>query len=91
VIEASEAEVEALLSRRFDDLKLLVIYIDGLIFGDYTMIGAVGVDTEARKHICGRWRNHFGHAIQLAWGWQRSSHDPKYPAVHASGGCPSHS
>lgn len=53
VIEASEAEVEALLSRRFDDLKLLVIYIDGLIFGDYTMIGAVGVDVEGNKHILG--------------------------------------
>jgi transposase-like protein len=53
VVEASEAEVEALLSRRFDDLKLLVIYIDGLIFGDYTMIGAVGVDLEGNKHVLG--------------------------------------
>ena len=53
VVEASEAEVEALLSRRFDELKLLVIYIDGLIFGSYTMIGAVGVDVEGRKHVLG--------------------------------------
>jgi transposase-like protein len=53
VVEASEAEVEALLSRRFDDLKLLVIYIDGLVFGDYTMIGAVGVDIEGNKHVLG--------------------------------------
>ncbi len=52
-IEASEAEVEALLARRFDELKLLVIYIDGLIFGDYTMIGAVGVDSEGHKHVLG--------------------------------------
>jgi putative transposase len=52
-IEASEAEVEALLARRFDELKLLVIYIDGLLFGDYTMIGAVGVDAEGRKHVLG--------------------------------------
>jgi putative transposase len=52
-IEASEAEVEALLARRFDELKLLVIYIDGLIFGDYTMIGAVGVDVEGNKHVLG--------------------------------------
>jgi len=52
-IEASEAEVEALLSRRFDDAKLLVIYVDGLIFGKYTMIGAVGVDAEGRKHVLG--------------------------------------
>ncbi len=52
-IEASEAEVEALLSRRFDDLTLLVVYIDGLNFGDYTMIGAVGVDAEGHKHVLG--------------------------------------
>jgi len=52
-IEASEAEVEALLSRRFDDVKLLVIYIDGLIFGKYTMIGAIGVDTQGHKHVLG--------------------------------------
>jgi hypothetical protein len=39
--------------RRFDDLKLLVIYIDGLVFGDYTMIGVVGVDSEGHKHVLG--------------------------------------
>ena len=52
-IQASEAEVEALLARRFEALKLLVIYIDGLLFGDYTMIGAVGVDSEGHKHVLG--------------------------------------
>jgi transposase-like protein len=52
-IEASEAELEALLSRRFDDLKLLIIYMDGVVFGDHTMIGAVGVDVEGRKHVLG--------------------------------------
>ena len=52
-IEASETEVEALLGRRFDDLKVLVIYIDGLVFGEYTMIGAVGVDMEGHKHVLG--------------------------------------
>lgn len=52
-IEASEAEVKALLSRCFDDVKLLVIYIDGLIFGKYTMIGAIGVDTQGHKHVLG--------------------------------------
>jgi hypothetical protein len=53
MVQASEAEVEALLNRRFDELKLLVIYIDGLIFGDYTMIGGVGVDVEGNKHVLG--------------------------------------
>jgi transposase-like protein len=53
----SRRVVEALLSRRFDELKLLVIYIDGLIFGDYTGApsgsGAVGVDVEGNKHVLG--------------------------------------
>jgi transposase-like protein len=53
IAEASEAEVEALLSRRFDDVKLLIIYIDGLIFGEYTMMGVVGVDTQGHKHVLG--------------------------------------
>jgi transposase-like protein len=50
-IVASEAEVEALLNRRFDQLKLIIIYIDGMAFGDHMMIGAVGVDTEGDKHV----------------------------------------
>jgi len=51
IIEASEAEVEALLSRRFEEVKLVIIYIDGMVFGDHVMIGAVGVDTEGNKHV----------------------------------------
>lgn len=51
VIEASEAEVEALLSRRFDELKLVILYVDGITFGDHVMIGAVGVDVEGHKHV----------------------------------------
>lgn len=51
MIEASEAEVEALLSRRFDEVKLLIIYIDGMQFGEHVMIGAVGVDEQGHKHV----------------------------------------
>ena len=51
MIEASEAEVEALLGRRFDEVQLLIIYIDGMVFGDHTMIGAIGVDAEGHKHV----------------------------------------
>jgi hypothetical protein len=39
IIEAAETEVETLLGRRFDELKLVVIYIDGMVFGDHVMIG----------------------------------------------------
>ena len=51
MIEASEAEVAALLGRRFEDVNLLIIYIDGMEFGDHVMIGAVGVDAEGHKHV----------------------------------------
>ena len=51
MIEASEAEVEALLGRRFEDVNLLMIYVDGMEFGDHVMIGAVGVDAEGHKHV----------------------------------------
>jgi transposase-like protein len=51
MIEASEAEVEALLSRRFDQVKLLIIYVDGMQFGEHVMIGAVGVDDQGHKHV----------------------------------------
>ena len=51
MMEASEAEVGVLLSRRFDDLKLVIIYVDGMAFGDHVMIGAVGVDVEGHKHV----------------------------------------
>jgi transposase-like protein len=50
---ASEAELDALLNRRFDGLTLLVVYIDGIVFGDYTMIGAMGVDIAGHKHVLG--------------------------------------
>ena len=40
-----------LLIRRFDEVKLMIIYIDGMAFGDHVMIGAVGVDLEGNKHV----------------------------------------
>ena len=52
-MEASEEALKELLERRFDGLDLLVIYIDGMVFGEQHMIGAVGVDAEGRKHVLG--------------------------------------
>jgi putative transposase len=49
--EASAAELKELLERRFDQVKLLIIYIDGLQFGDHVLIGAVGVDEQGHKHV----------------------------------------
>ena len=52
-IQASEAEVEKLLNRRFEDVDLLIIYVDGIHFGDQCVIGAVGVDAKGNKHVLG--------------------------------------
>jgi len=52
-IEKSGKELEELMERRFDDVHLLIIYIDGLIFGGHHVIGSIGVDTKGRKHVLG--------------------------------------
>jgi len=52
-IQAAEKEIEGLLQRRFDDLELLIIYLDGLKIGDHHVISAVGVDVKGRKHVLG--------------------------------------
>jgi transposase-like protein len=52
-IEESAQELERLAARRFDQVELLIIYLDGLVFGDHHVIGAVGVDVQGRKHVLG--------------------------------------
>jgi putative transposase len=32
-------------------VEVVIIYIDGMVFGDHVMIGAVGVDAEGHKHV----------------------------------------
>jgi putative transposase len=53
MIQASAAPVEKLLNRRFDDLDRLIIYVDGMHFGEQCVIGAVGVDAQGNKHVLG--------------------------------------
>ncbi len=52
-MEAGEEALAELLERRFDEVDLLVIYIDGMVFGERHVIGAVGVDAEGHKHVLG--------------------------------------
>jgi putative transposase len=40
-----------LMERRFDEVELLIIYIDGMHFGDQCVLAAVGVDVEGCKHV----------------------------------------
>jgi transposase-like protein len=54
--EFQQASVEALrklCERRFEEVELPIIYIDGKDFGGHQVITAVGVDVEGRKHVLG--------------------------------------
>jgi transposase-like protein len=53
IIEASEQVFTDLLERRFDAKDILIVYIDGLRFGEYHVLAAVGVDSEGVKHVLG--------------------------------------
>ena len=52
-IAASEQQFKHLCERRFDDKDILIIYIDGIQFGDYHVIVALGVDSGGYKHVLG--------------------------------------
>ncbi len=52
-IEASRRELQALMQRRFDDVELLAIYIDGIVVADHHIVTAIGVDGHGTKHLLG--------------------------------------
>ena len=52
-IDASEEALKQLAERRFDQTDILIVYLDGLIFGVHHVIAAVGVDVEGHKHVLG--------------------------------------
>ena len=52
-IDASVEQLQQLQERRWEDVEILVMYIDGQRFGDHHILSAVGVDREGQKHILG--------------------------------------
>ncbi len=52
-IAASEDELEALCQRRLDGLEILIVYVDGIRFGQHHVIVALGVDPKGNKHLLG--------------------------------------
>ncbi len=52
-VEASEVELRQLCERRWEKVELLVIYLDGVIFGAHHVLAAVGVDAGGNKHVLG--------------------------------------
>jgi transposase-like protein len=52
-IEAGEKLLKELAERRFDELDILIIYLDAIVLGDYHVLGAIGVDSTGAKHVLG--------------------------------------
>jgi len=52
-IEGSVEQLHELQERRWENIEILVIYIDGQRFADHHILSAVGVDREGKKHILG--------------------------------------
>jgi transposase-like protein len=51
--QASAEALKELCERRFDEVDLLVIYVDGKDFGGHQVISAIGVDAAGCKHVLG--------------------------------------
>ncbi len=52
-IISSEKQFKQLCQRRFDQIDILAVYIDGIQFGDCHVIVALGVDSDGCKHVLG--------------------------------------
>jgi len=52
-VEASAEQLRALNERDLKDLKLLAIYIDGIVVDSHHVLAAVGVDEGGDKHLLG--------------------------------------
>jgi transposase-like protein len=62
-IAASEEELKKLCERRWEGIEFLVIYLDGLIFGDHHIVAAVGVEYSENRE-----RNGTKHVLGIAEG-----------------------
>jgi transposase-like protein len=52
-VEASAEELRRLCERPLDERDLLILYLDGVIFGEHHVLVAVGVDEKGEKHALG--------------------------------------
>jgi transposase-like protein len=50
LIQATQAELDRLMNQSLTDLVLPVIMIDGIRFGGYLLVAALGIDTTGVKH-----------------------------------------
>lgn len=52
-VEESAAQLQELNERSLVDEDLLIIYLDGMIYGEHHVLGAVGIDKKGFKHALG--------------------------------------
>ena len=52
-VEASEQTLKELCERRLEGQNILIVYLDGIQFGQTHVIVALGVDAEGYKHVLG--------------------------------------
>lgn len=52
-VEASAEKLRELCERRFDGLRFVVIFIDGVVYAGATMLAALGVTSEGWKKVLG--------------------------------------
>ncbi|MDM8007057.1 MAG: IS256 family transposase [Phycisphaerae bacterium] len=52
-IEASEQTLKELCERRLEGQDILIVYLDGLVFGPTHVLVALGVDPQGYKHVLG--------------------------------------
>lgn len=50
-VEAGTRALEESMSRRFGDLDILALYLDGIVVSGHHILAAVGVDGQGRKHL----------------------------------------
>ena len=51
--QAAAQALQKLAAQRFDDLDILIVYLDGLRFAGHHVLAALGVDTSGVKHVLG--------------------------------------
>jgi putative transposase len=55
-VEASSNQLRVLCERRWEDLHLVVLMIDGIHFGGQVLVVALGIAESGEKHVLGVWQ-----------------------------------
>jgi len=52
-VAGTEKRLAALLERRLEALRLVALMIDGIVLDEHTILVAIGIDVEGKKHVLG--------------------------------------